>query len=246
MKKKWRNADYRDNCVKNIRKSIEKIWQNKEFRDKRILIAKNRLENLWRDKDYRKKMILMLKNRWKDENFREKMSSRIGIGTGIDHPFRHSGKEHPAYKNGSGKGYNHKIILLSIKLLGKDCQDCDSNNNVVTHHIDGNPRNNPLDGSNWMRLCSSCHFWLHFKGYKYNSYQEYRLYRNRLRHRRRNLKIRKIIYAKFKTKEFLFPRELQRILKVTRERIRQMREEDKLNYTKIGGRYFYPKNKYLK
>ncbi len=28
---------------------------------------------------------------------------------------------------------------------------------LTVHHIDGNPNNNPPDGSNWENLCVYCH-----------------------------------------------------------------------------------------
>jgi hypothetical protein len=58
----------------------------------------------------------------------------------------------PRWKDGFGVYRKY-----SVKLFGKACQLCGSNRHVDTHHKDKNPRNNPLDGSNWMRLCSSCH-----------------------------------------------------------------------------------------
>lgn len=32
---------------------------------------------------------------------------------------------------------------------------------IEVHHIDRNRSNNPLDGSNWMRLCGRCHRRIH-------------------------------------------------------------------------------------
>lgn len=49
----------------------------------------------------------------------------------------------------------------SIRLFGEKCEKCGHEENVECHHIDHNPKNNPLDGSNWMRLCCSCHKKVH-------------------------------------------------------------------------------------
>lgn len=68
------------------------------------------------------------------------------------------GKESIRWKNGSSRYY---YIPASIKIHGNSCQKCGSRKNMVTHHIDGNRKNNPEDGSNWQRLCSRCHLMLH-------------------------------------------------------------------------------------
>jgi hypothetical protein len=51
----------------------------------------------------------------------------------------------------------------SLKIHGLICAKCGrefdyTNRNLLTvHHKDGNPRNNPPDGSNWENLCVYCH-----------------------------------------------------------------------------------------
>lgn len=62
--------------------------------------------------------------------------------------------KHPYWKGGNN---THSYVKNSIKIHGVNCQQCGSIRHVDTHHIDKNPNNNPLNGSNWMRLCSSCH-----------------------------------------------------------------------------------------
>lgn len=54
----------------------------------------------------------------------------------------------------------------SIRLFGYACEKCGKEENVDCHHLDCNPKNNPLDGSNWMRLCASCHKITHILGKK--------------------------------------------------------------------------------
>lgn len=61
------------------------------------------------------------------------------------------------------RGKNSKRIWIkeSIILFGENCEKCSSNVKVQVHHIDRNRNNNPIDGSNWMRLCSICHHKIH-------------------------------------------------------------------------------------
>ena len=58
----------------------------------------------------------------------------------------------------------------SLAIHGWICARCarefdESNLHLLTvHHKDGNPRNNPRDGSNWENLCNYCHDDLHSRG----------------------------------------------------------------------------------
>jgi len=51
----------------------------------------------------------------------------------------------------------------SLKIHGLICAKCGrefdhTNRHLLTvHHKDGNPKNNPPDGSNWENLCVYCH-----------------------------------------------------------------------------------------
>ena len=51
----------------------------------------------------------------------------------------------------------------SLRIHGLICAKCrreftPRNRQLLTvHHKDGNPRNNPVDGSNWENLCVYCH-----------------------------------------------------------------------------------------
>lgn len=59
----------------------------------------------------------------------------------------------------SAEGYRER----SLKIHGLICAKCGreftgKNRRLLTvHHKDGNPRNNPADGSNWENLCIYCH-----------------------------------------------------------------------------------------
>jgi len=57
----------------------------------------------------------------------------------------------------------YTINYKSLALLGLECQICGRCKNVDCHHIDGNRKNNPKDGSNWLRVCRRCHHSLHNK-----------------------------------------------------------------------------------
>lgn len=58
----------------------------------------------------------------------------------------------------------------SLKIHGLICAKCgrefdSKDRNLLTvHHKDGNPRNNPSDGSNWENLCIYCHEDEHSRG----------------------------------------------------------------------------------
>ena len=58
----------------------------------------------------------------------------------------------------------------SLKIHGLICAKCgrefeSSNRHLLTvHHRDGNPSNNPPDGSNWENLCVYCHDDEHSRG----------------------------------------------------------------------------------
>ena len=58
----------------------------------------------------------------------------------------------------------------SLKIHGLICAKCGREFNhknrqmLTVHHKDGNPRNNPQDGSNWENLCVYCHEDEHSRG----------------------------------------------------------------------------------
>jgi 5-methylcytosine-specific restriction endonuclease McrA len=58
----------------------------------------------------------------------------------------------------------------SLRLHGLICAKCgrefdEKNRHLLTvHHRDGNPANNPPDGSNWENLCVYCHDDEHSRG----------------------------------------------------------------------------------
>lgn len=52
-----------------------------------------------------------------------------------------------------------------FRFLKPECVSCGENRKFLLdiHHIDGNSKNNPWDGSNWEMLCSRCHDIRHLK-----------------------------------------------------------------------------------
>jgi hypothetical protein len=90
----------------------------------------------------------------------------------------------PARKPGSGRPASEIIRELkaasarpedafrerSLKIHGLVCAKCgrefgEKDRHLLTvHHRDGNPRNNPPDGSNWENLCIYCHEDEHSRG----------------------------------------------------------------------------------
>ena len=58
----------------------------------------------------------------------------------------------------------------SLALHGMICAKCareftEADRHLLTvHHIDGNDKNNPSDGSNWENLCTYCHEAEHSRG----------------------------------------------------------------------------------
>jgi len=58
----------------------------------------------------------------------------------------------------------------SLRIHGLICAKCgrefeEKQRHLITvHHKDGNPRNNPPDGSNWENLCVYCHDDEHSRG----------------------------------------------------------------------------------
>ena len=59
---------------------------------------------------------------------------------------------------------------LSLKIHGLICAKCarefhyKDRHLLTVHHKDGNPLNNPADGSNWENLCVYCHENEHSRG----------------------------------------------------------------------------------
>lgn len=59
----------------------------------------------------------------------------------------------------SGSDYRQRSLAIHGLLCAKCGREFDSTNRhmLTVHHIDGNPLNNPPDGSNWENLCVYCH-----------------------------------------------------------------------------------------
>jgi hypothetical protein len=74
-------------------------------------------------------------------------------------------------------GVSGKRICERLKSITdvSECVDCNENRDYMlcVHHIDGNPKNNPIDGSNWEIVCRNCHRKRHLvkknEGWVYNT-----------------------------------------------------------------------------
>lgn len=64
------------------------------------------------------------------------------------------------------QGYRERSLALHGWICAKCGREFDrSNLHLLTvHHKDGNPQNNPPDGSNWENLCAYCHEDEHSRG----------------------------------------------------------------------------------
>lgn len=135
-------------------------------------------------------------------------------------------------------------LRKSIEILGYNCEICNSNKYINLHHKDGNSTNNPLDGSNWQRLCASCHRTLHWKPRKkFKNYKEGILFYTKLQKARKKRIWQNAIYKEFKTYNFLRTKDICKKMGLTRERIRQLRNEGFLNFIKVNKETFlYPPN----
>ncbi len=71
-------------------------------------------------------------------------------------------------KREGSSGANYRE--LSLAMHGMICAKCareftEKDRHLLTvHHIDGNDKNNPTDGSNWENLCVYCHEAEHSRG----------------------------------------------------------------------------------
>ncbi len=63
-------------------------------------------------------------------------------------------------------GYREKSLKIHGLICAKCAREFDYNNQhlLTVHHRDGNPNNNPPDGSNWENLCVYCHDDEHSRG----------------------------------------------------------------------------------
>ncbi len=63
-------------------------------------------------------------------------------------------------------GYRERSLEIHGLICAKCAREFDHRNRhlLTVHHKDGNPRNNPPDGSNWENLCVYCHDDEHSRG----------------------------------------------------------------------------------
>lgn len=151
------------------------------------------------------------------------------------------GKYHPAYKNGEGRGYDYRMVKESIGLLGKNCQDCGSDKDVYTHHIDENPRNN--NPENWKRLCRSCHAKLHWKNRrKFSSEKEGKIFWTKeMKKRKFEEKIQRENLPSNFQEIYYFTKDLIKLFSCTRQNISLMAKSGKLLFKNFGHKRIFEK-----
>lgn len=136
------------------------------------------------------------------------------------------GKEHPAYKNGTGL-YDYRNTMKSIELLGENCQLCNSDKHVHLHHKDNNPKNN--ETTNWQRLCASCHRLIHSKYFGLSNEEKEKLQKIIKDKHSRLWKEKKKIK---RIEGHIFPNEVCKILNISKQRLHVIK--DRLEYIVTG------------
>ena len=69
-------------------------------------------------------------------------------------------------KNRNDSNYREESLKIHGLICAKCAREFDYKNKqlLTVHHKDGDPRNNPHDGSNWENLCVYCHDDEHSRG----------------------------------------------------------------------------------
>ena len=151
--------------------------------------------------------------------------------------FSKKGENHPSYKNGSGSGYSSvKSAELMIK-LGNQCK-CGATENLIIHYKDGDRTNQVIENAEVM--CRSCKAILIWKTMdRWASKEEQKEHYKMINRFRKREAREKEFFNHFGTRHFVMAADIIKRLKISRERVRQLRIENKLKYVKIGGLYFY-------
>lgn len=71
------------------------------------------------------------------------------------------GQKHRGWKGGQ-RSYQYRIYSKRAKTLPQKCTVCGTERDLVTHHKDGNFRNNEI--TNLEKICRACHRREHKKG----------------------------------------------------------------------------------
>ncbi|MEW6054328.1 MAG: YajD family HNH nuclease [Nitrospirota bacterium] len=87
-----------------------------------------------------------------------RMSSENKSAEEIVRELKERGSDAPSYRENSLRIHG----LFCVK-CGREF-DFKTQHLLTVHHKDGNPRNNPADGSNWENLCIYCHDDEHSRG----------------------------------------------------------------------------------
>jgi len=140
-------------------------------------------------------------------------------------------------------------IVNAKKILEYRCECCGSKKTIYLHHRDGDASNNPLNGSNWQFLCSSCHKFIHTRGYVPKN-RELALIENKIKNMEiAKLKARKkaLIYGvKYNAPPgFVISRVACDILNISRARLQQIRVFGRIEYKTYKKSYYYKPGSYI-
>ncbi len=93
---------------------------------------------------------------------RRKPPQGKGAAKSVDEMLREVLKQN----EGKAGGYREQSLRIHGLICAKCAREFDHTNQhlLTVHHRDGNPNNNPPDGSNWENLCVYCHDDEHSRG----------------------------------------------------------------------------------
>ena len=149
-----------------------------------------------------------------------------------------AGKDHPAYKNGSGLGYvTHKSTEF-LDRLGRKCIKCGSTENIIVHYKDGDRGNQVIENAEPM--CKSCRSLLQWDGKrKYKTKEESNQHKYEVERIERDMRRKLLFFYNFGNNDYIFTNDVARGLGISRERVRQLRDMNKLKVIKDKGMYLH-------
>ena len=149
-----------------------------------------------------------------------------------------AGKDHPAYKNGSGSGYVSKKSSELLDILGRKCVKCGATESIIVNYKDGNRRNQVIENAE--PICRSCRAILKWEGNKkYKTKEERNKSITERARKNRDLRRRDKFIYHFGKSDFLFTNDVAKALGISRERVRQLRNMNKLKSIKDKGMYLH-------
>ncbi|HVN25998.1 MAG TPA: YajD family HNH nuclease [Syntrophorhabdales bacterium] len=100
----------------------------------------------------------------KGYTIRKKPADKTGPTRSVDEMLAEVMKQ--ASQTGGSAAYREQSLKIHGLICAKCAREFDHTNQhlLTVHHRDGNPNNNPPDGSNWENLCVYCHDDEHSRG----------------------------------------------------------------------------------